>query len=160
MISSVNVNLKHIQTLDLTPVTSEIEPLLQEQKIASAEQKLSFVIDYPREDSDPRELSEIPEVRLWFVRLDATYPWLPFVLNWQNGELARYASMLVPHQFKRNEGIEYNPEALEIFAMHKAFILIDWLKQWGINSNSRVKAMLQMFGYEIDEAFLRSLISG
>jgi hypothetical protein len=30
--------------------------------------------------------------------------------------------MLVPHQFNRTEGIQYNPEALEIFVMHKTFI--------------------------------------
>jgi hypothetical protein len=47
---------------------------------------------------DPRELSEFPDIRLWFLRLDATYPWLPVLLDWRAGELARYAAMLVPHQ--------------------------------------------------------------
>lgn len=155
----VKINLEHLQSLDLSPVSEKVEPILQAGKIATAEQQLSFEIDYPRQDNDPRELSEIPEVRLWFVKLDAVYPWLPFLLNWQSGELARYASMLVPHEFKRNEGIKYNPEALEIFVMQKSFILIDCLRQWGINSRSRVKAMSQMFGYEIEEAFLDSIAS-
>ena len=100
---------------------------------------------------DPRELSEIPELRLWFVRLDAKYPWLPFLLDWKSGELARYTAMLVPHQFSAKEGIQYNPEALEIFLMHKIFILGDWLKEQGIPSPSRLKSMAQMLGYDLDD---------
>lgn len=63
------------------------------------ERTIGFTINYKREDKyDPRELSEFPDIRLWFVRLDATYPWLPILLDWRAGELARYAAMLVPHQ--------------------------------------------------------------
>lgn len=63
------------------------------------ERTIGFTINYTREDpNDPRELSEFPDIRLWFVRLDATYPWLPVLLDWRAGELARYAAMLVPHQ--------------------------------------------------------------
>lgn len=65
------------------------------------ERTIGFTINYNREDpNDPRELSEFPDIRLWFVRLDATYPWLPVLLDWRAGELARYAAMLVPHQVK------------------------------------------------------------
>lgn len=60
---------------------------------------IGFAINYVREDKrDPRELSEFPDIRLWFLRLDATYPWLPVLLDWRAGELARYAAMMVPHQ--------------------------------------------------------------
>lgn len=63
------------------------------------ERTIGFTMKYEREDPyDQRELSELPDVRLWFVRLDATYPWLPVLLDWRAGELARYAAMLVPHQ--------------------------------------------------------------
>lgn len=63
------------------------------------ERTIGFTINYTREDEyDPRELSEFPDIRLWFIRLDAVYPWLPVVLDWRGGELARYAAMLVPHQ--------------------------------------------------------------
>ncbi len=42
------------------------------------------------------------------------------VRNYALGDvIARYAAMLVPHQFHRGEGIQYNPEALEIFVMQK-----------------------------------------
>jgi hypothetical protein len=109
-------------------------------------------MDYPREPEDPRELSEIPEVRLWFIRLDARYPWLPFLLDWKGGELARYTAMLVPHQFNRKEGIQYNPEALEIFLMQKLFVLTDWMQQLGIPSKSRLKSMAQLLGYDLDDS--------
>ena len=63
------------------------------------EQTVGFVLDYERDDPlDPRELSEMPDIRLWFVRLDSAYPWLPVVMDWRAGELSRYAAMLVPHQ--------------------------------------------------------------
>jgi len=63
------------------------------------ERTVGFTINYEREDPyDTCELSELPDIRLWFVRLDASYPWFPVVLDWRAGELARYAAMLVPHQ--------------------------------------------------------------
>ncbi|MBD1943127.1 CRR6 family NdhI maturation factor [Coleofasciculus sp. FACHB-712] len=153
MTTAIALNSDLIQTLDLSPVQSAIEKLLQEGAIASSEQQLCFEIDYPREPEDPRELSEIPEVRLWFIRLDAQYPWMPFLLDWKSGELARYTAMLVPHQFNRTEGIEYNPEALEIFVMQKIFVLTPWMKQMGIPSTSRLKSFAKMLGYELDDAF-------
>lgn len=63
------------------------------------ERTVGFVLEYENDDPfDPRELSELPDIRLWFVRLDAAYPWLPIVVDWRAGELSRYAAMLVPHQ--------------------------------------------------------------
>ncbi|HAX87039.1 MAG TPA: DUF1817 domain-containing protein [Cyanobacteria bacterium UBA11370] len=153
MTLAIALNSDCIHNLDLSPVETVIEKLLSEGAIASHEQQLSFEFDYPREPDDPRELSEVPEIRLWFIRLDTRYPWLPFLLDWKSGEFARYTAMLVPHQFNRTEGIQYNPEGLEIFVMQKVFVLTKWLQQQGIASQSRVKAMAQMLGYELDDAF-------
>lgn len=153
--TTIQLNQEHLQKLDLSPVTTVVEKLLQERTITSQEQQIHFEIDFPRDETDPRELSEIPEIRLWFVRLDSVYPWMPFLLDWKTGELARYAAMLVPHQFNRTEGIQYNLEALEIFVMNKVFILNDWLKQQDISSLSRLKSMAQLFGYELDDEFFK-----
>lgn len=147
------LDTKTVNNLDLSVAQKLIEPLLEDKNIADYEQKLEFVIEYQREADDPRELSEIPEIRLWFVRLDAAYPWLPFLLNWKPGELVRYTAMLVPHQFNRSEGIIFNPEALELFVMNKIFVLSDWLQQQHISERSRLKSMAQLFGYELDDAF-------
>jgi hypothetical protein len=149
----VILNRESLYDLNLSPIGDIIERLYQENAIASHEQQIVFEFDYPRDPNDPREFSEIPEIRLWFVRLDATYPWLPFLLDWKEGELARYAAMLVPHQFSRSEGIQYNPEALEIFVMQKIFVLTNWMKQQNIPSKSRLQSMAQMFGYELDDSF-------
>lgn len=146
------LDTKAIANLDLAIAKKQLDPLL-EQNIVDYEQQLQFVIDFQRGDDDPRELSEIPEIRLWFVRLDTVYPWLPFLLDWKAGELARYGAMLVPHQFNRSEGIIFNPEALEIFVMNKIFVLSDWLKEQGIPERSRLNSMAQLFGYELDDAF-------
>jgi hypothetical protein len=143
-----------LQSLDLSPVQDLIATWHSEGTLLKQEQSLQFQIQIPREPDDPRELSEIPEVRLWFVRLDAVYPWLPFLLDWQGGELARYTAMLVPHQFHRTEGIQFNPEALEIFVMHKIFTLAEWFKTQGIPGTFRLKSLAQLLGYELDEAFL------
>jgi hypothetical protein len=142
-----------LESLDISAVRDFLEPILKSGQVLDFEQTLEFKIDFPRTDTDPRELSEIPEVRLWFIRLDSVYPWIPFFLNWKEGELARYTAMLIPHQFNRNEGIKYNSEALEIFVMQKVFILNDWLKHQQVATSSRLKNLTQMLGYEIEDAF-------
>jgi len=151
--TTIALNADLINALDLSPLQTVIDPLLQQGKIMTYEQQLQFTIDYPREPTDPRELPEIPEIRLWFIRLDARYPWLPFLLDWKAGELTRYTAMLVPHQFHPKDGIQYNPEALEIFVMHKIFVLAGWMQLQGLEGRARLKAMTQMFGYELDDAF-------
>ncbi|MDT9188796.1 MULTISPECIES: CRR6 family NdhI maturation factor [Limnospira] len=140
-----------INHLDISPVDKVVEQLIQESQLRSAEPEISFEIDYPLDDQDPRELSEVPEVRLWFICLDSQYPWLPYVLDWRSGELARYVAMLVPHQFHGREGIQYNPEALEIFLMQKIFVITRWLQEMGLPSRSRLQSMAQMLGYDLDE---------
>lgn len=151
--TTIKLDINCLQNLDLSPVQKVIEKWLEAGIIKDNEQKISFEIDYPRESTDPRELSEIPEIRLWFIRLDTVYPWIAFLLDWKGGELARYVAMLVPHQFSRTEGIQYNPEALEIFVMQKIFLLNDWFKQQNIPAQYRLKSMTQMLGYELDDAF-------
>lgn len=157
MTLTITIEPNHLYSLELTPVTTVINKLQKEKGIGSSEQQFQFQINFPREETDIRELSEIPEVRLWFIRLDSVYPWLPFFLNWKEGELGRYTAMLVPHQFHRTEGIRYNPESLEIFVMQKIFVLNDWLKKEGISSQFRLKSMAQMLGYELDDEFFAML---
>jgi hypothetical protein len=119
--------------------------------------QIKFEITIPRDPSDPRELSEIPEIRLWFVRVDAHYPWLPLILDWESGELARYTAMLVPHQFSPQEGIQFNPEALEIFVMSKVFVCFDWMQRHNCLSHARLQFMTKMLGYELDDGFFAVL---
>ena len=157
MTIDIKINANHINQLDLSPVEIVIKDLEKRQEILTLEQQLVFNIDYPQEENDPRELSEIPEIRLWFIALDSRYPWLPFCLNWRDGELARYTAMLVPHSFNRTEGIQYNSEALDIFIMGKTFILYTWLKQQNLKGNSRLKAMTQIFGYDLEDSFFELL---
>ncbi|MEM8504310.1 MAG: CRR6 family NdhI maturation factor [Cyanobacteria bacterium P01_D01_bin.1] len=148
----------HLQTLDLTPAEEVIDAIVSSPTLLKdPKTSFSFEIDFPREASDPRELSEIPEIRLWFIRLDTRYPWLPLYLDWESGELSRYTAMLVPHQFSPIDGIRYNPEALEIFVMAKVFVLDHWLKQNSIDGRSRLKFMTQMLGYELDDGLFNLL---
>ncbi|MGD1930778.1 MAG: CRR6 family NdhI maturation factor [Leptolyngbyaceae cyanobacterium] len=158
MAQTLKLTAAMLTQLDITTAEAAIDPLIEPGKILDPEVKLSFEIDFPRDPADPRELSEIPEVRLWFIRLDAQYPWLPFVLDWEAGELGRYAAMLVPHQFSPKDGIRYNPEALEIFVMNKIFVVAQWLQQQQSNQITRLKFMTQMLGYEIDEGLFELLI--
>jgi hypothetical protein len=152
MSTTLTLNADTLNRLDLTPATTVIDPWIQDGTIANHEQELRFEIQFPQEPGDPRELSEIPEVRLWFVRLDTRYPWMPFLLDWEAQELGRYTAMLVPHQFSPS-GIEFNPEALELFLMQKIFAVSDWMKQQGISSRTKLKFMAQMLSYELDDDF-------
>ncbi|MEM8831209.1 MAG: CRR6 family NdhI maturation factor [Cyanobacteria bacterium P01_G01_bin.19] len=157
MTIKLTIDNQTINSLDLAKIKNKIEPAIAQNALIDYEQQLQFEIDYEREADDPRELSEIPEIRLWYVRLDSVYPWLPFLLDWKTGELARYAAMLVPHQFNRSEGIIFNPEALELFVMQKIFVISDWLKQQDIPERSRLKSMAKLFGYELDDAFFEMI---
>jgi hypothetical protein len=150
----IHLNAEQIDRVDISPAIAIIDSL--KSNIREHEQTLQFKIDYPLEPGDPREYSEVPEVRLWFIRLDAMYPWLPFLLNWSEKELGRYAAMLVPHQIQK-DGIEYNPEALEIFVMQKTFVMLNWLNEQQIEARSRIKSMTKTLGYELDDAFFLML---
>ncbi|KAL3331841.1 hypothetical protein AABB24_032454, partial [Solanum stoloniferum] len=147
-----------IQRLDLSPfqnATGISSPLSAKPK-EFMEKTIGFTINYKREDKyDLRELSEFPDIRLWFVRLDATYPWLPILLDWRAGELARYAAMLVPHQMSMKMGVVFNPEALELFVMNKVFVVYSWLKQNEVPMpRLKTKDMARMLGFGIgDELF-------
>ena len=143
---------KAIQALDLTPGHELMKTLMADP--VRAAQQVQCAIDWPRSPDDPRELSEIPEVRLWFIRWDTVCPWMPYFLNWRQGELARYAAMLVPHQFNPRAGIVYNPEALEIFVYQKIFVLMRWFKQQKLGSLSMLRDMALVFGFEVQPEFL------
>ena len=156
--TTLTISDRALLSLDLSAIVAPIDRwLLTDPKQFNLD--LQLTIDYSRDPQDPRELSEIPEVRLWFIRLDARYPYLPLLLDWQAGELARYVAMLVPHQFSRKDGIEYNPEALEIWVMHRVFLLTDWMQQHSIIDRTRLKFMTQMLGYELDDGLFELLES-
>jgi hypothetical protein len=157
MTTTISLSFNHIDNLDLSPAITVIQDWLSQGAIAQHEQQLQFKIDYPQDSEDTLELSELPEVRLWFIRLDTVYPWLPYLLDWRAGELARYVAMLVPHQFSPKEGIQYNPQALDIFIMHKIFIMLSWLQSQGIESESKLKAMAEMFGYDLNTGLFKLL---
>ncbi|XP_058111410.1 protein CHLORORESPIRATORY REDUCTION 6, chloroplastic [Magnolia sinica] len=163
----VVINNDVIRRLDLLPVHAAIgnSSLPEDGSIIKPkellERTIGFTINYEREDQyDLCELSEFPDIRLWFVRLDASYPWLPVVLDWRAGELARYAAMLVPHQMSVRLGIVFNPEALELFAMKKVFIVYSWLRQHKIpKPRLKTSDMARMLGFGVgDELF--DLIDG
>ncbi|MDY6781915.1 MAG: CRR6 family NdhI maturation factor [Cyanobacteriota bacterium] len=151
------LNSECLHNLELSPVTEKLEKWQVDGNLTDYEQQISFNIEYPREENDPRELSEISEVRLWFIRLDACYPWFLYLLDGKSGESYRYIAMLVPHQFSRSEGIQYNPEALEIFVMNKMFVLGNWLKQQGVSTPTKLKAIAQTLGYELEDDFFAML---
>jgi hypothetical protein len=157
MTTTIALSSNHIDNLDLSPAITVIEDWLSQGAIAQHEQQLQFKIDYPQDSEDTLELSELPEVRLWFIRLDTVYPWLPYLLDWRAGELARYVAMLVPHQFSPKEGIQYNPQALDIFVMHKIFTMLGWMQGQDIESESKLKAMAEMFGYELNTGLFKLL---
>lgn len=161
---TITVTPEQLSSLDLSPVQCWLEQTIDlnlnpidESALATIEKQVQFDIQFAREEGDPRELSEIPEVRLWFIRLDSVYPWFPLCLDWQAGEFTRYAAMLVPHEFHRVDGIQFNPEALDLFIMGRVFVLADWLKKYQLPAQFRLKSLAQLLGYDLDENFLAQL---
>ncbi len=124
MAIAIELTSEQIDRLDLSPLQKVLDPLIAEQRLLDHHQALRFRIDYPRPADEPNlELSELAPVRLWFIRADVCYPWLPYLLDWSAGELVRYGAMLVPHEFHPQQGIIFNPQALDIFVMTKVFTL-------------------------------------
>ena len=157
MTTTITLTKEPINALDLSPVQVVINPWLQAGTLANQTQEIQFQINYPQEKDQSLEFPEIPEVRLWFMRLDSYYPWFPWLLDWQSGELVRYAAMLVPHEFNQKEGIQFNPQALDIFVMQKIFVSFRWLKNQNIEGESKLKHMAEMFGYELDSTLFNLL---
>jgi hypothetical protein len=153
----ITVNTQQFETLDLSPVTSVLEHWIETQTLFDHEQSIQFQIDYPQDPEQSQELPDIPEVRLWFLRLDSIYPWLPYWLDWKTGELTRYAAMMVPHEFSKREGILFNPQALDLFLMQKIFVLHHWLNQQGITRPNTLKQMTELFGYALEDSLFTLL---
>ncbi len=89
--------------------------------------------------------------------------WTPPILNSLAAglavrELARYAAMLVPHQFSRNEGLQFNPEALAIWVNHKLFSFAHQFAAADVVGTSRLKNFAQVLGFEIDPPSLNSSV--
>ena len=147
----VVIDVAAIQTLDLKALNPWMERPLTDLLSAGAGLELQY--NWPRDADDPRELSECPEPRLWALRADAVHPWLPLVLERSGGSLIQHVAMVVPHDFTPNEGIRFDPQALEIWITHR-FMLLDHLGQHLPQSQrGNLLQMAATIGYEVDAAF-------
>ena len=147
----VVIDVAAIQTLDLKALNPWMERPLTDLLSAGAGLELQY--NWPRDADDPRELSECPEPRLWALRADAVHPWLPLVLERSGGSLIQHVAMVVPHDFSPNEGIRFDPQALEIWITHR-FMLLDHLGQHLPQSQrGNLLQMAATIGYEVDAAF-------
>jgi hypothetical protein len=115
--------------------------------------QVDLSLEWPRPPEDPRELSEIPEVRLWSLRADALYPWLPLVLERSQGTLTRHVAMLLPHSFSRTEGIRFAPDSLELWISHRLFLLDHWAQAEGLDCRQGLGQMAAVLGFELAPSF-------
>lgn len=53
-------------------------------------------------------------------------------------------------QMSKQHGLVYNPEALELFAMDKLFVILEWLKARNVaKPDVKLNNMLRMLGFSI-----------
>jgi hypothetical protein len=149
--SPVAVSAEAIRRLDLSPLAAVLHRPVAEH-LAQAD-SLELRLDWPREAEDPRELSEIPEVRLWSLRADAACPWLPLLLERSSGQLTRHVAMLLPHGFSRQEGIRFAPESLELWITHRLFQLDEEARAAHVNCRGGLAQMAAVLGFELDPDF-------
>jgi hypothetical protein len=147
----LKVSADQVRRLDLSPL-AELASLAPAELLTAASGRL-IDFDWPREAEDPRELSEIPELRLWSLRADAFHPWLPLVLERSGGQLTRHVAMLLPHGFSATEGIRFAPESLELWITHRLFLLDHWAAAGGIECRANLGQMAAVLGYELDPGF-------
>lgn len=155
----ITVSAAAIRALDLAPLApwAALAPAALLERGADPQQQLQLRFDWPRQADDPRELSEIPELRLWALRADAAYPWLPLVLERSGGELTRHVAMQLPHGFHASEGIRFAPEALELWITHRLFVLDDWARARGLHCRQSLAQMAAVLGLEVDPGFWDAL---
>jgi len=151
----LTITVDQVQALSLEPLAAMGQ--LPAATVLQRGADLELVFDWPRPEDDPRELSEIAELRLWSLRADAACPWLPLVLERSGGQLARHVAMLLPHQFNRSEGIRFAPESLELWITHRLFVLDDWARAGGHNCRQNLGQMAAELGFELDPGFWERL---
>ena len=139
-----------------------LEPLqpwfsLDPQALLDCSGQLQLDLDWPRAADDPRELSEVPEVRVWSLRADALCPWLPLLLERPAGQLTRHVAMLLPHSFSRTEGVRFAPDALELWMTGRLFLLDHWARSHGLNCRGNLEQMAAVLGFELDASFWNGL---
>ena len=151
--SPVNIDAEAIRTLNLQALSAWMDRPLQDLLDAGAVLELNY--EWPREANDPRELSECPEPRLWALRADARYPWMPLVLERTGGSLAQHVAMLVPHDFSPSEGIRFDPQALELWITHRLMLLNDLGSSSDVAGGQRgnLSLMAASLGFELDGGF-------
>ena len=140
-----------IQRLDLSGLAPWRQAPVKELLQASG--RLSLALERPRPDEDPRELSEIPELRLWSLRADALCPWLPLLLDRSSGALVRHVAMLLPHRFQPQEGIRFAEESLDLWVSHRLFLLEAWASESGLSCRQGLAQMAAVLGFELDPGF-------
>nr|AUG32861.1 hypothetical protein PLO_891 [Paulinella longichromatophora] len=149
--SVIKVSHQCIKNLDLTPFNSWANASIEE--ILRAGAILSIQFDWARPTPDPRELSEYPDVRLWSLHADSTYPWLPLILERSTGQLARHVAMLLPHQFSQQDGLRFGSESLELWTTHRLLTLDRWSLNDGLSARGTMIQMSRALGYELDPSF-------
>ena len=148
---NLSIGADQIRNLDLAPLAG-LGQMAVADLVAAAGQ-LDLQLDWPRDPEDPRELSEVPEVRLWCLRADALLPWLPLLLERSGGQLTRHVAMLLPHGFSRTEGIRFAPESLELWITHRLFLLDARASGAGVPARQGLAQMAAVLGFDLDPAF-------
>ena len=151
----VLVSAEQVRQLDLSALKPWLELAPAELLARSGQLSLSFA--WPQDPEDPRELSEIAELRLWSLRADAHYPWLTLLLERSTGQLCRHVAMQLPHSFSRSEGIRFAPASLELWITHRLFGLEAWGRSQGIACRGQLTAMATVLGYDLDPHFWTAL---
>ncbi len=147
----ISVSAEQIRSLDMTPLGA-----LRQHSAAALlelEDAVALQLNWPRAEDDPRELSEVPECRLWSLRADALCPWLALLLQRSDGQLSRHVAMQVLHEFSRTEGLRFDPDDLSLWISHRLFWLDDWGTQQGFSLRGRLSQMAAVLGFNVEAGF-------
>lgn len=147
----VSIDATTIRELDLSPLKAWMQQPLEAQLRQGAVLEVRY--DWPRAADDPRELSECPEPRLWALRADAHYPWLPLLLERSGGSLAQHVALLVPHDFSPSEGIRFDPQALELWITQRLMLLDHLGSALAQSQRGNLDQMAATLGFELDQRF-------
>lgn len=93
----ISVERHRVEKGDTSKAVEGLDELIASQNRGQA-LSTKVLFKFPGYDSEDRYIHEIPEVRRWFSKLEARYPYLLCLLSNLNHQLLEYVMMFVPYQ--------------------------------------------------------------
>lgn len=109
----ISIERRQVDRGDTSTASEELDELVASQN-RGCELDTKVVFRFVGYESEDRYLHELPEVRKWFAKLEARYPYLLCLLSKSHRQLLDYVMTFVPYQSEGRK-VKFDRESLLIF---------------------------------------------